>query len=110
MENLQGLLCLWILRAQAGLRGVQGRLFFPTRNVASILRFTSKGTESGAAKGPSECSSNIRPSYLKLPDCGTLSPSLRILGKKILRTVLCNVPHYTFILKVGGFPINLTLF
>lgn len=43
-KNLQGLLCLWIQRAQAGMRGMQDRLFFPTGNAASILRFTSKGT------------------------------------------------------------------
>lgn len=87
-----------------------GFFFFLLEVQLLFLGSHPKALESGAAKGPSECSSHIKPSYLKLPAWKALSPSLHRLGKKILRTVLCNVPHSTFILKIGGFPINLTLF
>lgn len=105
MKNLQVLISLWILRARAGIRGVRDRLFLLTRSVASILRVTSKGTETRATKGPSECSSNIRPSDLKLLRDEALSPILEHIREEDSENFLCSLLHYTPILKFKTLPL-----
>lgn len=50
-EQPVSLISLWILGAQPRYRGVQDGLFFPTRSIASILRFACKGTRDQGCQG-----------------------------------------------------------